>query len=251
MSDHIHQIADDFWNVRGSFRIFGVVDIGTQTSLVRKADGRFLLLDSYPLRGDVLAEVESLTDGGSTIDAVLNLHPFHTVHVESTHERFPHADLYGTARHASRAPDLPWQSTRTEDPALGELFPDLEFSVPAGVHLIPDNEHHHFASVLAFHPSSRVLHVDDTLMHTKIPFMSGVRFHPTLKNVLKQEAGAVRAFREWARQLIERCGSVDHLCAAHTRPLVSSDGGSSIADRVASALDGVSGVLDAHEKRWG
>ncbi|MFT6377963.1 MAG: hypothetical protein ACJARS_004626, partial [bacterium] len=52
MSDPLIHVADDFWNIRGSFKIFGVVDIGTHASLVRRPNGRFVLLDAYTLSGD-------------------------------------------------------------------------------------------------------------------------------------------------------------------------------------------------------
>ena len=107
MRPHIIHVADDFWNIRGSFKIGGVVDIGTQASLVRRGDGKFVFLDSYALAGDVEQEVLDLTNGGQDVEAILNVHPFHTVFARKMNERFPHAKLYGTARHVSRSPELP------------------------------------------------------------------------------------------------------------------------------------------------
>ena len=43
------RVADDFLNIRGSFKVGGLIDIGTQCSLVRRASGRFVFLDSYAL----------------------------------------------------------------------------------------------------------------------------------------------------------------------------------------------------------
>ncbi|MEZ4320292.1 MAG: hypothetical protein R3F61_22625 [Myxococcota bacterium] len=249
MSDHVIQVADGFWNIRGSFKIAGFVDIGTQASLVRRPSGRFLMLDSYPLRGAVETEILELTDGGQAVEAVLNLHPFHTIHVHTTHARFPHAKLYGTDRHVARRPELPWQPERTDGPEIRALFEELVFSVPAGVDFIPSDENLHFASVLAFHPSTRTLHVDDTLMYTRLPFMGGVRFHPTLGSVLQKRPGAVAEFRQWAAELVDRCSLVDHLCTAHTRALLDSE--DSIAAQVQKALDAVRSTLDAHEKKHG
>lgn len=252
MPDHVVPVADGFWNIRGSFKTFrGLLDIGTQASLVRRPSGRFVLLDSYTLAGAVLDEVNALTDGGRAVEAVLNLHPFHTIHVKATAARFPHATLHGTGRHHTRYPQLPWHPVKTEDPELAGLFEDFTFSVPAGVDFVPADEKLHFASVLAFHTASRTLHVDDTLMHSRIPFMSGVAFHPTLKSVLQARPGAVAEFRAWADDLIRRCADVDHLCAAHTRPLLASDGGPPIAERVRGALAKVERVLAAHQAKHG
>jgi hypothetical protein len=33
MTDKIVKISDTFWNVRGEFRVFGLLNIGTQASL--------------------------------------------------------------------------------------------------------------------------------------------------------------------------------------------------------------------------
>jgi hypothetical protein len=49
MSEQIIKIADDFWNIRGEFKIGGIVNIGTHASLVRCASGKFVLLDAYTL----------------------------------------------------------------------------------------------------------------------------------------------------------------------------------------------------------
>lgn len=251
MADSILRIAEGFWNIRGSFRIAGVIDIGTQMSLVRRDDGRFLLLDSYELSGAPLDELLALTDGGKAIDAILNVHPFHTIHCKAVHAQFPHAKLYGTARHARKQPGLPWEAIRTEDPVIAERFPELFFSVPRGVHFVPDNENLHFASVLVFHPASRTLHVDDTLMFSKLPLVGGLSFHPTLAKVLEERPGAVVDFRAWTDDLLALCADVDHVCAAHTRPLLVRDGETPVVERVRKALRAVESKLAAHEKRFG
>ncbi|MFK7931813.1 MAG: hypothetical protein AB8H79_26790 [Myxococcota bacterium] len=253
MADSLIDVGNGFYNIRGSFRIMGVVDIGTHMSLVRKADGRFVVLDGYTIDGAVAEQVMDLTQGGEAVDAVLHLHPFHTIHVKATYERFPKAKHYGTVRHKRKAPGLPWEDETTDSEAMHGLFvDDLSFSVPKGVDFIPDDENLHFASVLAVHRASKTLHVDDTLMFSKLPLVGGVSFHPTLKRVLQQRPGAVAEFREWAQELIALCEGVEHLCAAHTRPLlnVGSDG-APLAERVKRALKGVEGKLEAHEKAHG
>ena len=128
MHDRIIRITDDFWNIRGSFRVAGLINVGTQASLVRRANGKFVFLDSYTLRGRVARQIDDLTNGGEDVEAILNLHPFHTVHVQAMHERYPNARLFGTTRHLSRFPDLPWQEKLTESPALHATYAkDFEF----------------------------------------------------------------------------------------------------------------------------
>src|SRR5210317_2164194 len=122
MSGPVIHVGEGFWNIRGSYKIGGVIDVGTQSSLARLASGNFVLLDSYTFSQETLAKVREMTEGGAKIEAVLNLHPFHTVHVRKIHEQFPDAVLYGTARHHERFADLPWAELKTEDPALHQRY---------------------------------------------------------------------------------------------------------------------------------
>lgn len=246
------RVADDFLNIRGSFKVAGLIDIGTQCSLVRRANGRFVFLDSCTLSASVQREVDELTSGGKDVEAILNLHPFHTVHVRAMHQRYPKARLYGTARHLSRFPELPWQKTRTEQTRLHTMFEeDFEFSVPRGVDFVSANENVHFSSVLAFHRASRTIHVDDTLMYVRLPLparMLGFRdvliFHPTLRQALEKRKGAGQDFRDWALELADRWRKAGNLCAAHTTALTAAQNrGASIHDRILAALDKVSGTL--------
>jgi hypothetical protein len=250
VSDQIVKLSEDFWNIRGTFRAAGVINVGTQSSLVRLASGRFALLDAYTLRGDIADEVMGRTDGGRLVDAVCNLHPFHTKHVQAVAMMFPHAKLYGTARHLRRFPDLPWQPERTEDPAFHELFgADFDFMVPRGVDFVPKNQALHFAGVLAFHRASGALHVDDTLNWIPFPWGGRLAFHPALKAVLERRREAASEFRGWATELAARCEDVRHVCTAHTKlaPLSEEPPGA-IAERVRAALKRVEPVLRAHER---
>ena len=259
MGSKILQISDEFWNIRGSFKIAGFIDIGTQASLVKLESGKFVFLDSYTLSGSVLKKVDQLTNGGKDVVAVLNLHPFHTVHVEWMFEHYPHARHYGTARHLSKLPELKWQPTRTEDPETQALFArDFEFSVPRGVDFISDDEKVHFSSVLVFHRASQTIHVDDTLMYIRLPLLmrffglpDALSFHPTLAKVLQKHAGAVNEFREWFQELTESWQDTENLCAAHTATLMTRENDTSIHDRMLKALGKVETTLKAHEEKYG
>lgn len=258
MGSKIIQISDEFWNIRGSFKIAGLIDIGTQASLVRLKDGKFVFLDSYTLSGSVLKKVNQLTNDGKDVVAILNLHPFHTVHVEWMFEHYPDARHYGTARHLSRFPALKWQSTCTEDPETQALFAkDFEFSVPRGVDFISDNENVHFSSVLVFHRNSQTIHVDDTLMYIRLPLLmrffglpDTLSFHPTLAKVLQKRAGAAMEFREWFKDLTESWQNTENLCAAHTATLIAQGKEATIYERMLKALDKVESTLTAHERKY-
>lgn len=256
---NVVDVGEGFYNLRGSLRIGGVLPIGTQASLVRRKNGRFLLLDALALDEATRAWLDAQTEGGKLLDAVLHLHPFHTLFVRKMHEAFPNAALYGTARHARLAPDLPWNALRTDQPELHALFAeDLVFTVPRGVELIPANERLHFSSVVAFHPASRTLHVDDTLNYVKLPRVlhlfarDSLGLHPTLVQVLERRSGAVADFRAWCQELVELARGAQNLCAAHTSVLLGrSSPVPSLAHRIEVAVRKVERKLAAHEARHG
>ena len=260
MKEDIIEVSNDFWNIRGSFRIGGVIHIKTHASLVRRANGNFVFLDSYSLSSKARAQVAEIVGNNGVIEAILNVHPFHTVHVTKMHELYPEAQLYGTARHLQLFPDLPWQTVCIEDPELQKLYADdFAFSVPAGVDFISANDKIHFSSVLVMHHASRTIHVDDTFMYiefTRALRLFGIKdslgFHPTLSSALEKRAGAAADFRAWARALIADWQDAENLCAAHTGPLLARDNtGASIPKRMQKALRRCEPKLRIHELRYG
>ncbi len=253
MSDRIVPIADSFWNVRGSFKLGGRVDIGTQCSLAQLADGSYALLDAYTLEGEVKERIFAKTNDGRDISSVIHLHPFHTTHVAPVAAQLPHAVHYGSARHRSREPDLKWSTLSVETDAFRAHFAaDFEFSIPRGMPFISDDPRLHFSSVLAIHRASRTLHVDDTLGWNPIPGIRGVGFHPTLALVLERRPGAASEFRGWAKELASRARTIDHIVTAHPRTLPPAPRqGSGLEPAVRRALKWVEPVLAVHERRWG
>lgn len=257
MTDRLVHLAEDFWSVRGEFRIGGVLDVGTQCALVRLADGDFVFLDSYTLAEPIREEIDALTDGGAKVKAVLNLHPFHTIHCEWMHASYPQAALYGTARHLAKFPQLPWEETKCEDVALAERFgADFDFSVPQGVPLVCDDESVHFSSVLALHRKSGTIHVDDTFNYLEkgfplslLPITGRLGFHPTLAKALEKRAGAADAFRDWAIDLGSRWVDARRVAAAHNAVLELAPG--SFPELVGDALGRVKPVLDKHRAAYG
>lgn len=251
-------VHDTFWNIRASFKLAGI-DIGTQASLIRCQDGSFIFLDCCQLSEDVLQSIRKLTENGQQIRAIINLHPFHTIHVAKMHELFPKAELYGTARHLHKFPDLPWQKETTESKQLHEKFAvDLLFSIPEGVDFIAKNDKIHFSSVLAYHRQSKTIHVDDTLMYSKMPgFLSGLgwqdnlSFHPTLAFALQNRSEAADEFEQWVKLLIEQWQDAENLCCAHTDALLHSENsGRTIAERIDSAIKNTKWILSTHRVRF-
>ena len=257
MSDRLIDLGNGFWTVRGSLRIGGVFDVGTQCSLVRLANGNFVFLDSYTLTDAIRAEVDALTDGGARVEAIINVHPFHTLHCEWMHRAFPQAKLYGTARHLEHLPDLPWESLRCEDDALAQHYADdFAFSVPRGVVLVSDDESVHFSSVLMLHRASGTLHVDDTFVYLRkgfplnlLPFTGRLGFHPTLAKALEPRAGAADAFRDWAIGLGVDWADTRRIAAAHNAVLELD--AKQLPDLIGAALGRVKPALDAHREQYG
>lgn len=260
MSKQWTQIGPGFWNLRGSFKLGGVLDIKTHVSLVQRANGKFVFLDSYTLPEAARAEVDALTNGGSEVEAVLNLHPFHTIHVPQMQADFPNARHYGSARHVVKFPDGAWQSAPVEHADVqAEFADDLQFSLPQGVDYISANENVHFSSLLAYHPGSESIHSDDTLMVVRWPgpmrrlgVGEAVRFHMTLPQALHRRAGAADAFEQWAQRLADDWGTANNLCAAHLANVTASNNrGATIAERIRLALAKVQGTLRRHRRKYG
>ncbi|MCH2486208.1 MAG: hypothetical protein MK010_00475 [Erythrobacter sp.] len=256
MAETIEHLADGFWRIAGEMKIAGVLDFGTHASLVRLANGNFVFLDSYTLPPDLHREVMRLV-GDAKVEAILNLHPYHTLHCEWMHAAFPDAALLGTARHLERLPALPWQETRCEDEALAERYgADFAFSTPKGVPMVCSDESVHFSSVLALHRASGTLHVDDTLVYldkgpplSLLPMNRRLGFHPTLEKALHPEAGAADQFREWAIALGVDWADTRRMAAAHNAVLELESG--EFPDLIGAALGRVKPMLDAHRRTYG
>ena len=228
MSDKIIDLGAGFWNIRGTFRLGGVLNIGTQCSLVKLASGRFVFLDSYTLTDDVRAQVMALTNNGQDVEAVLNLHPFHTVHCAQMAKDFPQATFYGSSRHHKKVPEVQWADDLVESDVVAERYPELKFSLSQGVHYIAPNEMIHAGSLLAFHPASKSLHVDDTFMSPPTKLLEAVLpellLHPTTKKALKNEPNAGKEYCDWANNLADDWRDVRNFCAAHSYLVKFKDG---------------------------
>ncbi|KAA0929390.1 hypothetical protein FQ082_01300 [Psychrobacter sp. ANT_H56B] len=228
MSDKIIDLGAGFWNIRGTFRLGGVLNIGTQCSLVKLASGRFVFLDSYTLTDDVQAQVMALTNNGQDVEAVLNLHPFHTVHCAQMAKDFPQATFYGSSRHHKKVPEVQWADDLVESDVVAERYPELKFSLSQGVHYIAPNEMIHAGSLLAFHPASKSLHVDDTFMSPPTKLLEAVLpellLHPTTKKALKNEPNAGKEYCDWASNLADDWRDVRNFCAAHSYLVKFKDG---------------------------
>ncbi|ASK87726.1 hypothetical protein [Sphingorhabdus sp. SMR4y] len=253
----IEHLADNFWNIRGDFKIAHVINIGTHMSLIRKPGGTFILLDSYELDRPDREELLALTDGGALIEAVLNVHPFHTIHCQYIQKMLPHARLIGTRRHHEQAPNLDWDADRIEDEATQKQFSDiLDFSIPSGVDFISDDDSVHVGSVIVRHRESGIIHVDDTLMVIDLPALvqkmvpgPKLRFHPKLADGLEKRPGAADDYIRWAKELARDWADSSIVCAAHSGLLHLDD--QDFPEAISKALKQASCTLDDHRKSCG
>lgn len=250
MHEGLVEIADGFWNIRGQFRVLGV-DLGTHSSLARLRSGRFALLDCVPLDDAAVASIRRLTNDGKDLEAIINLHPFHTLHVKKVAAIFPDATLYGTARHHRRGSGLRWAPETTDgEPFAARFAEDFDLLVPRGVDFIPENENLHFSSVLAIHRATETLHVDDTFTYLPLPGFRRLMLHPALGDVLQKRKGAAQEFRAWAATVVDRCKTVKRICTAHMK-LPPADLFPSIADELRKAVQRAEKKLAKHERAFG
>lgn len=220
MSDKIIDLGSGFWNIRGTFRIGGIINIGTQCSLVQLTSGKFIFLDSYTLTDKVRQQVMGLTNNGQDVEAVLNLHPFHTIHCVQMAKDFPQAIFYGSKRHQKKISDVNWSKDLVESNAVAERYPELQFSLSQGVDYIHANEMIHAGSLLAYHPASKSLHVDDTFMSPPHKVLEAILpeliLHPTTKKALENKPNAGQEYCDWASHLAHEWRDVRNFCAAHS-----------------------------------
>jgi len=220
MNDEIYDLGAGFWSIRGSFIKNGIIDIGVQCALIKLPSGRFIFLDSYTLKDDVRQQVMALTNEGQDVEAVLNVHPFHTVHCAQMAQDFPQATFYGSSRHPQQVPEVSWADDLVESDAVAERYPELQFSLPKGIHYIAPDENVHASSLLVYHPASKSIYVDDTFEIPPSKLFNAVQpnlgLHPTTKKALKEEPNAGKHYCDWVVDLAYEWRNVRHFCGAHS-----------------------------------
>lgn len=220
MTDKIYDLGQGFWSIRGSFIKNGIIDIGVQSALIKLASGRFIFLDSYTLTSEVRQQIMALTNDGQDVEAVLNVHPFHTVHCAQMAQDFPQAIFYGSSRHHEKVPSVSWSEDLVESEAVAQRYPELEFSLPKGIYYISPNDAVHASSLLAYHPASKSVYVDDTFEIPPSKLFNAVQprlgLHPTTKQALLDETMASRQYCDWAMTLAHKWRDTRYFCGAHS-----------------------------------
>ena len=68
---HLRRLGDGFWNIRGSFVVFHLLDLGNHMSVVRLGSGKFVCLDTLQLTPPVKQELDQLTRNGELIESAV------------------------------------------------------------------------------------------------------------------------------------------------------------------------------------
>jgi len=226
-SPQLHLIAPGFWNVRTSFKLFKIIDIGTHMSVIQLRNGNFLVVDTVEMNDKLKKELDDLTNNGTKIEAVIAVHPFHTLAFPAFYKLYPEAKYYGTPRHLRNLKDINWSGQLDDNKEiLSKWEPEVELRIPAGaeyVHPQPEKTNH-FVSVFTYHRDSKTLHVDDTLMYADNPGilfrLFGIKtgsamFHPSIKDDgLYPTPEAPLQFRDWMKKILEDW-DFENLCTAH------------------------------------
>ena len=159
----------------------------------------------------------SLTDQGKAVDAIINVHPFHTVFCKAVHEMLPDARLIGTQRHHDEQPDLPWEASLIEDTGTQADFADtLEFSIPDGIALVTDDPDQsgigqHFVNRFTKHRVKRV-DVDDGIHRFALIGQRQKRCLPLVIQIIcveQQEASIWPLYQRHMRPDIDHLGDFE------------------------------------------
>ncbi|KAI9353902.1 hypothetical protein BDR26DRAFT_19047 [Obelidium mucronatum] len=224
----IRDLGNGLYNLRAPYHIFLVLNVGTAMSFVKLASGKFVALSTVVLDAEAKAEVDSLTQNGDLIEAVVATNPFHTGGFEGFHAAYPKVPMYGTPRHLRNYKGIPWAGSVLDEAFLKRWSPELELTIPAGCEFDdPQPESlNHFAGVIAFHRASRFLIGDDTFETVKKPGLiesmtSGlkhgdIRFHPLFPSaqVFLPTPNAPKLFNDWLQGIINDW-DFDNLATAH------------------------------------
>jgi len=220
-------IGNNFWNVRSRFVKFkGLVDIGTHMSIIKLANGNYLLFSTVPLTDDLKQEIDALTDNGKKIEAFVAKHPFHPLAFPGFYQAYPNVPFYGTPRHIRVQKDIKWTGDVNDVGIQKKWEPEVFMRIPAGAEFVAPvpESYNHFNCMWVFHPESKTIHVDDTINYFSNPSMimkvagkkkGCMEFHDSLKGpALFPKPESPKQLKEWCDAVIKDW-DFDNMCCAH------------------------------------
>jgi len=244
--NQIREVVQNFFNIRGTFKLAHIIKLGTHMSMIRLQSGKFLVLDTVALNPALKEEIDLLTNKGQEIEAVVATHPFHTLYFLGFYKEYPNVPYYGTPRHIRTIKDIPWAGSVIDCAVRTKWHPEIDMRIPAGAEFIAPmpEKSNHFSGMFVFHAASRVIHIDDTVNVVEEPglllkmfgFRDGdMMFHPTIKgHGLYPTHEAPYQFKAFIEGILHDW-DFDSICAAH------------IGNKIGGAKQGLQYTLDKAE----
>ncbi|ORY29079.1 hypothetical protein BCR33DRAFT_745391 [Rhizoclosmatium globosum] len=129
----IKEIAPGCFRLRVPFHFLGLIDVGTHMTFLKLSSGKFLTLSTVDLDPEAKAEVDTLTQNGSLIEAVVATNPFHTLAFEAFYAAYgkgKDVKFYGTPRHLRKYPGIPWAGSVEDEKILKLWEKDVDLRIP-------------------------------------------------------------------------------------------------------------------------
>eukprot|EP01006_Ploeotia_vitrea_P067124 TRINITY_DN96487_c0_g1_i1.p1 TRINITY_DN96487_c0_g1~~TRINITY_DN96487_c0_g1_i1.p1 ORF type:complete len:293 (-),score=48.95 TRINITY_DN96487_c0_g1_i1:42-890(-) len=224
----LQQVGEAIWNVRGHFKAFGLVELGTHMTFIKLNSGKFVALSTIKLDNDLKAQIDKLTNNGEDLEAVIATHPFHTMHFGPFYDAYPNAAYYGTPRHIrlESLAKIPWAGDVNDACTRKKWEPELEMRIPAGSEFVDPKppKKNHFSNVFVFHPQSKSVINDDCVLCADDPGfllrVAGMKdgkmsFHPSLTGPgLIHHPDSPNLFKEFILEMMKDW-DFDNMLTAH------------------------------------
>lgn len=216
-SRRLLSLHQNFWNVRGSFKLVNI-ELGTHMSVVELPGNKYVVIDTLTLEPEVKQSLDTLTDRGKNIVAVLCVHPLHSLSLNAFYHMYPHAKYYGCPRHLEKFKNIQWAGDLQHASVRQQFEPHLLLSAPDGIDM---EEGHRASTILVFHPASGIMHVNDLFQYFVDPplvlRMTGVKpgvlgFHAKVLSVPLLYDPI--AFLLWLKKILDEW-DIQIICAAH------------------------------------
>mmetsp|Transcript_144827 Transcript_144827/g.204947 ORF Transcript_144827/g.204947 Transcript_144827/m.204947 type:complete len:313 (+) Transcript_144827:44-982(+) len=235
---HFIEVGPGLWNYNTDFYVAKVINIHTHMSVAELSNGNMVAIDAAKLSKAAKAELDELTANGDKLVACLNTHPFHTVAIPAFHAAYPATEkrrYIGCPRHIRKITEdaagakINWSANFLDADVLNAFSPDLEMRIPDGAEFDDPKppSKNHFSNVFVFHPKSKTVVQDDTVMYIRdgsvVMRAAGLspgtmKFHTTLTNCgLYKTKEAPLQFMSWFEKLLADW-DFEHLISAHTGP---------------------------------
>jgi len=170
--------------------------------------------------------VDTLTNNGKDIEAVIATHPFHSVFFPEFFEAYPNVSYYGTPRHLRVQTTIRWAGDISTNENLRRWEPEIQLRIPEGSEF--ENPQppavNHMSSVWVLFTETKTIHVDDTIGHYSDPGLllklvgikpGVVQFHTSMTGpgLIHTPDGPIQ-FKNWIQKIINEW-DFNNICVAH------------------------------------